>query len=93
MTWTRQDLVLVASVWLGVVAFVVLVCILLPAPPPANDPRFASALLDFFFGAVAVALVSGVAAVFCAYRLLQRLDREIAEREERLRRDLGSRGK
>jgi drug/metabolite transporter (DMT)-like permease len=88
MKWTREDTVLVALVWLGVIGIVVLVCVLLPTPPPATDPRFVSALLDFFFGAVFVALVCGIAAVFCAFRFVRRLGREIAEIEARLTREL-----
>ncbi len=80
MKWTREDTTFVALVWLGIVGLVVLVCILLPTPPPATDPHFVSVLLDFFFGAVAVALASGIAAVVCAFRFVRRLDREIRAR-------------
>jgi hypothetical protein len=88
MKWTRQDTMLVAFVWLGVIGVVVLVCILLPTPPAASDPRFVSVLLDFFFGGVVVALASGGAAVFCAFRFVQRLDHELGERKEPLTREL-----
>ena len=81
MKWSRQDTLVVAVVWLAVVGVVVLVCVLLPTPPAASDPRFVSVLLDFFFGAVVVALASGAAAVFCAFRFVQRLSDEIAERD------------
>lgn len=91
MKWSRQDTVVVAGVWLAVVGVIVLVCLLLPTPPPAGDPRFVPALLDFFFGAVAVALVSGMAAVFCAFRFVRKLDDEITGREQRLRRELSGR--
>lgn len=77
--WTRQDSALVAIVWLGVVAVVVAVCIAIPTPPAPNDPRFLSVLLDFFFGAIVVSLVVGAAAVFCAFRFMQRLSREVEE--------------
>ncbi len=81
MTWTRDDTMVVAFVWLAIVGVVVLVCVVLPTPPPPSDPRFVSVLLDFFFGAAAVALASGASAVFCAFRFVQRLDREITARE------------
>ena len=77
MKWTRQDSALVAIVWLGVVAIVVAVCIALPTPPPPSEPQFLSVLLDFFFGAIVVSLVVGAAAVFCAFRFVQRLSREV----------------
>jgi TRAP-type C4-dicarboxylate transport system permease small subunit len=89
MKSAREDTILVAMVWLAMIGFVVVVCVLLPTPPPASDPRFVSVLLDFFFGAIAVALASGIAAVFCAFRFVQRLRREIEARDERLRRDFG----
>ncbi len=93
MTWSRQDSMLVAVVWLAVIGVVLLVCVLLPTLPPATDPRFVSALLDFFFGAVIVALASGMAAVFCAFRFVRRLSDEVAEREERLMRECRGQGK
>jgi NhaP-type Na+/H+ or K+/H+ antiporter len=77
MKWTRPDSALVAIVWLSVAAVVVAVCIALPTPPPPSDPRFLSVLLDFFFGAIIVSLVVGAAAVFCAFRFVQRLSREV----------------
>jgi drug/metabolite transporter (DMT)-like permease len=92
MKWSRQDAMLVAVVWLTVVGVVLLVCVLLPTPPPASDPRFVSVLLDFFFGAVMVALVSGIAAVFCAFRFVQRLSDELAERDQQSKRALRDRG-
>jgi drug/metabolite transporter (DMT)-like permease len=79
MKWTKQDSTLVAVVWLGVAAVIVGVCLALPAPPPPGDPQFVPVLLDFFFGAILVSVVAGAAAVFCAFRFVQRLGREVDE--------------
>ncbi len=79
MKWTRQDTTLVALVWLGVAAVIVGVCLALPTPPPPDDPQFVPVLLDFFFGAILVSVVTGAAAVFCAFRFVARLSREVEE--------------
>ncbi len=93
MNWTRQDTLSAAFAWLAVIVVVVVVCVLLPTPPPPDDPGFVSVLLDFFFGAVIISLASGIAAVFCAFRFVQRLSREIADREQEMLRQLRGGGR
>ncbi len=94
MRWTRSDMTAVAIAWIVLIGFVVLVCVLLPTPPqvPAA-PQLTTVMLDFFFGAAAIALASCVVSVVLARRfartasgeLERRLIERIREMEEKRR--------
>jgi len=89
--WTRNDAAIVAVVWIGLMGFVLLVCVLLPTPPAAiSQPGSSSIMVDFFVAAVAVALAVGVASVCLALWFVRResreLERKLAERDDALRR-------
>ncbi len=91
MRWSRNDAAVLAVVWIGLMAFIVLVCVLLPTPPPATgQPGGPSVMVDFFVAAVAVALAVGVASVLLALWFVRRESREferrLAEQDDALRR-------
>jgi uncharacterized membrane protein YidH (DUF202 family) len=87
MTWTRTDTAILAVAWIGLMAFVVFVCVLLPAPPE----RLASVVLDWFFGAVAVALAVGIVCVGLTVWFVRRSECRLADRLETLKRHLDGR--
>ena len=89
--WTRNDAAIVAVVWIGLMGFVLLLCVLLPTPPAAiGQPGSSSIMVDFFVAAVAAALAVGVASVLLALWFVRResrkLERTLAERDDALRR-------
>ncbi len=91
MRWTRHDTAVVSLAWILLAGFIVLVCVLLPTPPEvAGAPRLTSAMLDFFFGAVAIALAVGVITVGLTVWFVARAGHE-AERliDERITRAAG----
>jgi len=78
MTLTRGDLAALAVAWVALAGFVVLVCVLLPTPPAVpSAPHLTLAMLDFFFGAVAIALFACVISVVLAFRFARGAVREM----------------
>jgi H+/gluconate symporter-like permease len=81
MKWTRNDVAALAVAWIALVGFVVLVCVLLPTPPPIPAaPQLTSVMLDFFFGAVAIALAVCLVSVALTVWFVRRASREAERR-------------
>jgi hypothetical protein len=86
MKLTRHDWTGLAVAWIALIGFVVLVCVLLPTPPevPAA-PQLTSVMLDFFFGAVAIALAVGLISVGLTVWFVRRVSQETERRlDERI---------
>jgi hypothetical protein len=83
--WTKRDAGSLALAWLCIFGLIVLVLVVLPDPPgPGDQARLPSVLLDYLFGAIAVAVGVGIACVFWTISLVRRVDRELEEKLERL---------
>ena len=78
-----------ALAWLCIAAFILIVLVVLPDPPgPGEQARLPSVLLDYLFGAIAVAVAVGVACVVWTLWLVSKTDQEVGRRLEQLEKTL-----
>jgi hypothetical protein len=92
MKWSRRHSWMLAAIWLCTMAFIVIVLVVLPDPPTLEtEIRLPSVLLDYLFGAFAVAVAVGVASIAWCVWLVRETDREILDRLNRLESDRSDR--
>ncbi len=92
MKWGRNELTALAVGWIVLAAVVVIVCVLLPTPPDVRAaPRLTSVMLDFFFGAVAVAIAGSLVSMVLIVWSVRSLRRETEQRLEEIARLLAKR--
>jgi hypothetical protein len=84
----RRSAGTLALVWIGTFGMILVVLVVLPDPPGAGDERLPSVLLDYLFGAIAIAVAVGVACVLWTISLVSRLNRDIEERLDQLEKGL-----
>jgi len=92
MNWRRNDVTALAVGWIALAVFVVTVCLLLPTPPDVpGAPQLTSVMLDFFFGAVAIAIVASVVSIAFTVSMVRGTRREVERRLDEMARLLQKR--
>ncbi len=85
MKWTKEDRGILAAIWIGVMGFITIVLVVIPDPSePREQARLPSVLLDFLFGAIAVAVAIGIGCVVWTIWFVGKSERETGHKLQAL---------